>query len=105
MAELAKNPFLWEGKNIAVSVKLEEMISRDTALLKGTEYTYSKGSYAINVQPDIFKDGAIILIAKVKGKSEIQGKSLATISYISHYVCEQKDCLDIDFSGVKNYQQ
>ncbi len=102
--QLEKNPFLWEGKVVAIAVTLDKMLTRRAALLLSTNQLFNEGRVVVTgIKPKVFKSAGNIIAAKVVGQEQHQGTTHTTLSYIGHYMCESEQCLDITFAGLDDY--
>ncbi|NOT14762.1 MAG: hypothetical protein HOP21_04120 [Methylotenera sp.] len=102
---LDKNPFIWEGKTIALVVRLERMISPSLALVRGVNANYSERSRLLlnNVTPEFFTDKDTIVVVRVgkRNNSATLDEALTTsligttnLDFITGQPCEKELCKD-----------
>ncbi len=101
--QLEKNPFLWDGKIVAVPATLDKMLSKDTAFIQNVNGYYGASLYIINITPSLFKRADLIVAVEVSGKMDVEGRSYSAVSYVGHYTCEAEKCQDLAFAGIKDY--
>ncbi|MDR1995217.1 MAG: hypothetical protein LBQ25_06450 [Azonexus sp.] len=99
--QLDENPFRWEGRTVGLIVRLERMLTRDTALVRGTQRDYWWAPLQLTgVNPD-FPDSkrSVLLVARVgKRERSADGRdeeaNYLTVQHVAHRLCERDGCAD-----------
>lgn len=102
---LDKNPFIWEGKTVALVVRLERMLSPTLALVRGVNANYSEQRRLLlnNVTPEFFTEKDTIVVVRVgkRNNSATLDEALTTtligtisLDFITGQPCEKDLCKD-----------
>jgi len=95
--QLDENPFRWEGRTVGVIVRLERMLTRDTALVRSAQRDWSAPLQLSGIDPD-FPDSkhSVLLVARVgKRERSADGRdeaSYLTVQRVAHRSCERDGC-------------
>ncbi len=99
--QLEENPFRWEGKTVGVVVRLDRMLTRDTALVRGALRDWGPGLQLRDITPDFPDSRRSVLLAARVGKrerlpedNEQNAASFVTLNHIDSKTCERSGCSD-----------
>ncbi|MBS1143116.1 MAG: hypothetical protein H6R14_522 [Proteobacteria bacterium] len=99
--QLEENPFRWEGKTVGLVVRLDRMVARDTALVRGALRDWSPSLQLRGITPDFPESRRSVLLAAKVGKRERlpddkdqNGATFVTLNHIDSSVCERGGCSD-----------
>jgi hypothetical protein len=99
--QLDENPFRWEGKVVGVVVRLERMVSRDSALVRSGLRDWSPSVLLDGITPDFPESKETVLIAARIGKRQALAdknpndtSSYTALHAIESKTCEQHGCSD-----------
>lgn len=97
--QLDENPFRWEGQTVGLVVRLERMLTRDTALVRSALHGRDAQLQLTGVTPD-FPDSkrSVLLVARVgKREQPADGQdktSYLTVRHVAHRPCGRDGCGD-----------
>ena len=103
--QLEENPFRWEDKIVGMRVRLDKMLTRDSALIRAVSRDEWATMRLVGITPDFPGSQQSVLLAARVGKRETlpgapDGHYL-TLSHINSRLCEQGNCSDW-FMGTGN---
>lgn len=97
--QLDENPFRWEGKTVGLVVRIDRMLTRDTALVQNGFGDWWPGLQLTGVTPDFPDSRRSVLLAATVGKRERladarnnDGATLVTLSHVDSRACERSGC-------------
>lgn len=98
--QLEENPFRWEGKTVGLVVRLERMVSRDSALIRSGFREWGANLQLTGISPDFPESRRSVLLAAKVGKREKLADSndnsplYTTLRHVDSRVCERDGCND-----------
>lgn len=99
--QLEENPFRWEGKTVGVVVRLDRMLTRDTAIVRGALLDWEPGLQLRGITPDFPDSRRSVLLAAKVGKrerlpddKEQNGATFVTLNHVESKICERGGCSD-----------
>lgn len=97
--QIEENPFRWEGKSVGLVVRLDHMLTPDTALIRSGLRESSRQLQLKGVTPDFPESRRTVLLAARVGKREPLTDSTEKITYVTlkhldSKVCERDGCTD-----------
>lgn len=98
--QLDENPFRWEGRTVGLIVRLERMLTRDTALVRSGLRDWGAPLQLTGIAPDFPESRRSVLLVARVGKREHaadgrgDGPTYVTLQRIDHRVCENDGCGD-----------
>lgn len=99
--QLQENPFRWEGKTVGLVVRLERMLTPDTALIRSGFRDWDAWMQLTGVTPDFPESRhSVLLAAKVGTRQRLvdttnsDAPTYVTLTHIDSRVCEHDGCSD-----------
>ncbi|MDR3298891.1 MAG: hypothetical protein LBU43_02525 [Candidatus Accumulibacter sp.] len=106
LKQLEDNPFRWEGKTVGVIVRLDKMLTRDSALITTATRSDWANAWLTAIPPDFPDNGASILIAARVGERQTPPEfshPLLTLHHLESHPCKVVTCADwiVDLQDIK----
>ena len=99
--QIEENPFRWEGKTVGLVVRLDRMLTRDTALVRSGLRDWGPHLQLTGITPDFPESRRSVLLAAKVGKRERLADSnennavtVPTLRHLDSRVCERDGCGD-----------
>lgn len=97
--QLEENPFRWEGKTVGVVVRLERMVTRDSALVRSGLREWGTLLQLTGITPDFPESRRTVLLAAKVGKrerladaTESTASTYTTLRHLDSRICERDGC-------------
>lgn len=97
--QLDENPFRWEGKTVGLVVRVDRMLTRDTALVQNGFGDWWPGLQLTGVTPDFPDSRRSVLLAAAVGKRERladarnnDSATFVTLHHVDSRACERSGC-------------
>lgn len=98
--QLEENPFRWEDKTVGLVVRLDQMVSRDSALVRSGFRDWGPSIQLTGISPD-FPDSrrSVLLAAKVAKRERLadgndKSPLFTTLRHVDSRACESEGCND-----------
>lgn len=99
--QIEENPFRWEGKTVGLVVRLDRMLTRDTAMVRSAFREWGAGLQLSGINPDFPDSRRSVLLAAKVGKREKaadttdgNGPTYVTLRHVDSRACERDGCND-----------
>lgn len=99
--QIEENPFRWEGKTVGLVVRLDRMLTRDSALVRSGLRDWGPQLQLTGITPDFPESRRSVLLAAKVGKRERLADStenntvtVPTLHHLDSRVCERERCGD-----------
>lgn len=96
--QIEENPFRWEGKTVGVIVRVNRMVTRDTALIQNAFGDWWPDLQLTGITPEFPDSRRSVLLAATMGKRERLADAtdskptFVTLHHVASQVCERDGC-------------
>jgi hypothetical protein len=97
LKQLDENPFRWEGKTVGVVVRLEKMLTRESALIHSAMRNEGGYAYLSGITPDFpGSENSVLLAVQVgtREKPTDEHDAYVSLRHIDSRLCERAACDD-----------